>query len=67
MGEKKRLGIFPKKPKAISLTESRQGKVAPTEAPKDIVMEDTVVTADNLPAALAAHFEQLNLLMPLAF
>lgn len=62
MGEKKRLGIFPKKPKAISLTESRQGKVAPTEAPKDIVMEDTVVTADNLPAALAAHFEQLTIL-----
>ena len=62
MGEKKRLGIFPKKPKVASLTENRQGKVAPAEAPEDIVMEDTVVTADNLPAALAAHFEQLTIL-----
>ena len=62
MGEKKRLGIFQKKPKVASLTENRQGKVAPAEAPQNIVMEDTAVTADNLPAALAAHFEQLTIL-----
>ena len=62
MGEKKRLGLFQKNPKAASPTENRQGKVAPAEPPKDTVTEDTVVTADNLPAALAAHFEQLTIL-----
>lgn len=62
MGEKRRLGIFPKKPKVASLSENRNGKALSAEAPKDIIMEDPVVTADNLPAALAAHFEQLTIL-----
>lgn len=62
MGEKKRLGIFSKKPEVAGLTENKQGKVTPAAEPKDIATEDTVVTADNLPAALAAHFEQLAIL-----
>ena len=64
MGEKKRkrLSIFSKQPKAVELAEKSKRKVPVVDSPPPDNQEDTAISAENLPAALAAHFEQLSIL-----
>lgn len=60
MSEKKKklFEIFSQKPKAVEVTEEDRKKAPATT----VNQEEVAVTVDSLPAALAAHFEQLTIL-----
>lgn len=60
--KKKNSGIFSQKPKAAELAEKQRKKAPVTDHPQINTQVDTEVTVENLPAALAAHFEQLTIL-----
>ena len=64
MSEKKKklFGIFSQKPKALELAEKPKKKVPVSDQPDLSNQEDISISVDNLPAALAAHFEQLTIL-----
>jgi len=63
MSEKKKIfGILSQKPKASELVEKQRKKAPVTDQPQTNTQVDTEVTVENLPAALAAHFEQLTIL-----
>lgn len=63
MSEKKKKvsGIFNKKAKVVAPVDQHQEKeLAVSESDTVVCEKESVVTADNLSAALAAHFEHLN-------
>lgn len=60
--KKKNSGIFSQKSKASELAEKQRKKASVTDQPQTNTQVDTEVTVENLPAALAAHFEQLTIL-----
>lgn len=60
--KKKNSGIFSQKSKASELAEKQRKKDSVTDQPQTNTQVDTEVTVENLPAALAAHFEQLTIL-----
>lgn len=61
--KKIRFNIFPQKTKAATLLEEqRSTEMAPSEQTEIIHDEEPTITANNLPEALVAHFEQLSLL-----